>query len=98
MYWPSSGGRGEDFGVSDNEATYRQWVPVIGRSLAYLCIQAGELKDKSLADKAAFLEATGIERKDVATMLGTTYGSVNEALSKVRRAKKGEKNKRGRKG
>jgi hypothetical protein len=58
----------------------------------------GELKEKSLADKAAFLEAAGIERKDVAAMLGTTYGSVTETLSKAKRTKKGDKKKGGRKG
>ncbi len=57
----------------------------------------GELKDKSLAEKAAFLEAAGIERKDVAAMLGTTYASVTETLSKAKRTKKGDKKKSGRK-
>jgi len=84
--------------LSNQEATYQQWVPVIARSLAYLCIQVGELKDKSLADKAAFLEAAGIERKDVAAMLGTTYASVTETLSKAKRSKKGGKKDNGRKG
>jgi hypothetical protein len=84
--------------LSNHEATYQEWIPVIARSLAYLCIQVGELKDKSLADKAAFLEAAGIERKDVAAMLGTTYGSVTETLSKLKRTRKGGKKKSGRKG
>lgn len=77
--------------MDDQKQTYEQWIPVIARSLAYLCIQVGELKDKSLADKATFLEAAGIERKDVAAMLGTTYGSVSETLSKAKRTKKAEK-------
>jgi hypothetical protein len=51
---------------------YQQWVPVVGRSLAYLCLNAGDLRDKNLAEKAAFLEALGIERKEAAGMLGTT--------------------------
>ena len=75
--------------MSNEEEHYQKWIPVIARSLAYLCIQAGELKDKSLGDKAAFLEAAGIERKDVAAMLGTTYGSISETLSKAKRSKKG---------
>ena len=84
--------------MSNHQATYQEWIPVIARSLAYLCIQVGELKDKSLADKAAFLEAAGIERKDVAAMLGTTYASVTETLSKAKRTKKGGKKKSGREG
>ena len=83
--------------MSDHEGTYQQWVPVIARSLAYLCIQVGELKDKPLAEKASFLEAAGIERREVASLLGTTYGSVSETLSKAKRSKKGEKKKVGRK-
>ena len=83
--------------MNNQETAYQQWVPVIARSLAYLCIQVGELKEKSLADKAAFLEAAGIGRKDVAAMLGTTYGSVTETLSKAKRNRKGESKKSGRK-
>lgn len=86
-----------DAQLSNQEGIYQQWVPVIARSLAYLCIQVGELKDKSLAEKAMFLEAAGIERREVAALLGTTYGSVSETLSKAKRTKKGDKKKSGRK-
>ena len=77
-----------------SDALYQQWVPVIGRSLAYLCLTTGELKDKNLGQKAGFLEALGIERKEVATMLGTSVASITETLSKAKRGKKGTK-KRG---
>ena len=73
------------------DGSVQQWLPIIGKSLAYLCVQAGELKDKTLADKATFLEAVGIERKTVAAMLGTTYGTITETLSKIKRSKKGAK-------
>ncbi len=78
--------------MSDQDV-YRKWTPVIARSLAYLCVQVGELKDKGLTEKAAFLEAAGVDRKDVAAMLGTTYGSISELLSKANREKKGGKRK-----
>jgi hypothetical protein len=79
--------------VADQEI-YQKWIPVIARSLAYLCVQVGELKDKGLTEKAAFLEAAGVDRKDVAEMLGTTYGSISEMLSKAKRGKKkGDKKK-----
>lgn len=78
--------------VSDQE-TYQKWIPVIARSLAYLCVQVGELKEKGLTEKASFLEAAGVDRKDVAAMLGTTYGSISEMLSKAKRDKKGGKKK-----
>jgi CRP-like cAMP-binding protein len=80
--------------VSDQEM-YQKWIPVIARSLAYLCTQVGELKDKGLTEQAAFLEAAGVDRKDVAGMLGTTYGSISELLSKAKRGKKGDKKKNG---
>lgn len=79
--------------MSDQEV-YQKWIPVIARSLAYLCVQVGELKDKGITEKAAFLEAAGVNRKDVAEMLGTTYGSISEMLSKAKRGKrKGDKKK-----
>jgi hypothetical protein len=75
--------------LTDQEMIYQQWVPVVGRSLAYLCLNAGDLRDKNLAEKAAFLEALGIERKEAAGMLGTTYASITQTLSRVKRIKKG---------
>lgn len=78
--------------MSDQE-TYQKWIPVIARSLAFLCVQVGELKEKGLSEKASFLEAAGVDRKDVAGMLGTTYGSITETLSKAKRDKKGDKKK-----
>ena len=75
--------------MTDQEGTYQRWIPVVGRSLAYLCLHAGELKEKNLGEKAAFLEALGIERGEVAAMLGTTYASITETLSRVKRTKKG---------
>jgi len=81
--------------LSNQDETYQRWVPVIARSLAYLCIQVGDLKDKSLAEKATFLEAAGIERREVAELLGTTYGSITETLSKAKRGKKRERKKSG---
>jgi hypothetical protein len=57
----------------------------------------GELKDKGLTEQAAFLEAAGVDRKDVAAMLGTTYGSISVLLSNVKRGKKGGKKKNAKK-
>jgi hypothetical protein len=51
----------------------------------------GRVERQGLTEKAAFLEAAGVDRKDVAAMLGTTYGSISEMLSKAKRSKKGGK-------
>lgn len=81
--------------MNDEQPACQHWIPVIGRSLAYLCMHVGDLKDKNLGDKASFLESLGIERKDVAAMLGSSYGSISELVSKANRTRKGAK-KRGR--
>jgi hypothetical protein len=64
---------------------------LIGKALAYLCLQVGDLKNKNLADKAAFLESLGLDRKEAAGMLGTTAASITETLSRVKRAKGAKK-------
>ena len=78
--------------MSDQDAAYRQWLPVIGRSLAHLCLKAEEANIKNIADKARFLEALGLDRKDVADMLGSTYASISELLRLAKNKKKGGKN------
>ena len=75
--------------MTDQDTVYQQWLPVIGRSLAFLCVHAGDLKEESLGERAALLEALGVGRKEVAAMLGTTYASISETLSRVKRTKKG---------
>lgn len=84
-------GNTTDSACDEHTALMRQWVPVIGRSLAYLSLHASETKDRNLAEKATFLEALGIERREVAPMLGTPYGSITETLSKMKRTRKGGK-------
>jgi hypothetical protein len=75
--------------LTESEAIYQRWLPVLGRSLAFLCVQSDSVKDKTLADKALLLEALGLERAETAMMLGTTYASITETLSRVKRSKKG---------
>jgi hypothetical protein len=74
--------------LTDQEKTNQGWMPVIGRSLAFLCVQLGDSKEKTLADKAMLLEALGLERAESALMLGTTYASITETLSRVKRTRK----------
>lgn len=55
------------------------WLAVIGKSLAYLCLQkeAGE-QGLNLQQKAQFLEGLGVGRSEVAAMLGTSAASISE--------------------
>lgn len=74
-----------------NQSVNEVWLPIIGRALAQLCLQGGETESMTIADKARFLEALGMDRKDVAAMLGTTYASVTELLRQAKNRKKGAK-------
>jgi transposase len=47
---------------------------------------------KTLAERARFLEGLGLDRKDVAEMLGTSYASITELMRQAKNKKKGTKN------
>lgn len=67
--------------MNDDAASISQvWLPVIARSLALLSLDAAKLEDNRLVTKAKFLENLGLERKEAAAMLGTTYASLTEML------------------
>ena len=65
-----------------------QWLAVIGRSLAFMCLTDAELRDKGIAPQARFLETLGLSRKDVALLLNTSERSITELLSRERRRTK----------
>jgi hypothetical protein len=66
------------------------WLSVIGRSLAYLCLeQARKLEPKkfdTVAKKVDFLKDMGLPKDDAAYVAGSSPASVAEL---ARRAKKG---------
>lgn len=53
-----------------------EWLAVIGRSLAYLCIHRPELQDKNLDEKSKFLLGLGLPLRDCAALLDTTEASL----------------------
>jgi hypothetical protein len=63
------------------------WLAVIGRALAQISLSVNNLNDKTTAEKAGYLEALGVGRKDVAAMLGTSVASVTELLRQARNKK-----------
>ncbi|MCJ7507317.1 MAG: hypothetical protein MUO85_01130 [candidate division Zixibacteria bacterium] len=69
------------------------WLPVIGRALAFTCIHSTGLEDKGMAEKAQFLEYLGLPRKDAATLLETTEGSIRALLHYAEKSKDKEPNK-----
>lgn len=74
----------------DNEEN-NEWLAVIGRSLAFLCLAQADLRDKDLATQGQFLETLGLSRKEAAALLGTSYGSLNELISRAGKKKGGKR-------
>ena len=77
----------------------RDWMGVIARAFAFLCLHQANLRDKGYVPQAHFLEGLGLTRQETADLLGTSYASLSELLSRGRRsAKKKGKNGKGQKG
>ena len=68
------------------------WLPIIGKCLAFACMHFAEIQNKTIVEKARFLESLGLERKDVAVMLDTTAASITEMYRQSKRRKAGGKN------
>lgn len=75
--------------MEENEKDVSPWLSVIGRSLAFLCLVQADLRDKDLATQGRFLETLGMSRKDAALLLGTSYGSLTEMMSRTAKKKGG---------
>lgn len=69
---------------------------IIGRSLAFLCLQSTSAKEGTLLQKAQFLSGLGLAFDDAAEMLGTSAASLKE-LARVARKGKGAKRDKKRK-
>ena len=65
---------------------------IIGRSLAFLCLQSTSVKEGTLLQKADFLSGLGLPYEDAAQILGTSAASLKEL---ARQAKKSKGRKRG---
>jgi len=50
-----------------------------------------DLRDKDLATQGRFLETLGMSRKDAAALLGTSYASLTEMLSRAAKKKGGKR-------
>jgi hypothetical protein len=75
-----------------------QWLSVIGRSLALLCMQATS-EGRNIQQNALFLESLGLSRSDAAAMLGSSTASLTELHRRARNSKgrgRGTKKKTGR--
>jgi hypothetical protein len=64
------------------------WMPVIAKSLAHLCLTRAEMRDESMLTQARFLEGLGLPRREVAQMLGTTVDSLGAQKRNERKRRK----------
>lgn len=66
------------------EKSESPWLEVIGKALAYLCVQqAAANEPKRVVDvpaKVGFLESIGMTTEDAARLMGTTANSVKTNL------------------
>jgi len=60
---------------------------IIGRALAFLCLQNTSAKDGTLLERAEFLSGLGLSFSESAGMLGTTAASLNELARQAKNAK-----------
>lgn len=73
--------------VQDEDEEKGGWLAVIGRSIAFLCLNAAELRDSDLADQAHFLQGLGLSRREAAKMLGTSEDSLRVLQRRKKHAK-----------
>lgn len=52
------------------------WDPFIGRALGYLCLHFTDLGKKTVIERADFLMALGLPRREAAAVLGTSDESL----------------------
>jgi len=64
------------------------WLSVIGRALAFQCLESSGLRTKPMGEQVKFLTALGLPRKDVAAMLDTSEESVRVQLSQKKKSKR----------
>jgi hypothetical protein len=73
--------------AEDREKEQVDWLSVIARSLAFICLDKANLREKSVGEQAGFLQSSGLPRKDAANMLNTTVNSLKVLASMARKKK-----------
>jgi len=62
------------------------WSPVIGRGLAYLCLDAADMGSRPVLERAEFLMNTlGLPRKEAALIVGSTDASLRVLQQRAKR-------------
>jgi len=82
----------------EEETSNTKWIAVIGRALAFLCVQSEFMPNKTLLERADLLRKLGLSQAEAATLLDTTPHSLHSLRHqskkrvKVKRATKKSKN------
>jgi hypothetical protein len=85
--------------LSEKDQTENTALTVIARSLAFLCLNAAELRGKEILPQARLLESLGLSRVEAAKMLDTTPETIRvgqHRASTRKGAKSGKNSKRAR--
>ncbi len=86
--------------VGDQDNTQAIWLPVIGKALAYLCLQEAQRKEPekfdSVLKRVKFLEGLGLRREHAAEAAGSSAESVRvlHRLTKAGRGKNAKAKKK----
>lgn len=62
------------------------WDPIVGRALAYLCLDAADMQSRTVLERAEFLMDTlGLPRKEAALIVGSTDASLRVLQQRAKR-------------
>ncbi len=77
--------------MTDEESVFATWLPVIGKSLANLCLTKAVEKEPTKFDellkRVKFLEGLGLSRSHAAEAAGSSAASVGVLQSRSKRKK-----------
>ena len=77
--------------MSSSEDSNAIWLPVIGRALAFLCMQQVAHTEQTVLERAIFLENLGVPEAEAAVTVGSTLASIREMKRRKKGAKRGRK-------
>jgi hypothetical protein len=81
--------------MAEDDSAEGAWLPVIGKALAYLCLQEAQKKEPEKFDtvlkRVKFLQGLGLNQSDAAYAAGSSAASV-QVLHSQAKSKKGGKN------
>jgi|HubBroStandDraft_6_1064221.scaffolds.fasta_scaffold1091160_2 hypothetical protein len=66
---------------------------IVGRSLAYLCLQNSDKNAGTLLEKSKFLMGLGLSQSDAAEMLGSSAKSLSVLARRAKNEKRGKSGK-----